>query len=163
PAMLNRKCIDLGRALLRGRYMAAVSAMEHTGIPIDVEMFSRLSWYWSDIQDRLITAIDGDYHVFEGRTFKADRFSHLLAKAGIPWPRPPSGQLDLRDENFRQMAKAYPAVSPLRELRSSLSDLHLGDLAVGQDGRNRCLLSPFRARSSRNQPSNSRYIFGPAV
>jgi len=61
------------------------------------------------------------------------------------------------------MAKACSAVSPLRELRSSLSGLHLGDLAVGKDGRNRCLLSPFRARSSRNQPSNTRYIFGPAV
>ena len=59
--------------------------------------------------------------------------------------------------------QAYPAVSPLRELRSSLSELHLGDLAVGKDGRNRCLLSPFRARSSRNQPSNTRFIFGPAV
>jgi hypothetical protein len=127
-------------------------------------MHSRLCWYWSDIQDRLIAAIDGDYHVFEGRTFKADRFSDWLARGGIPWPRYTSGQLDLRDETFRQMAKVYPAVAPLRELRSSLSELHLGDLAVGsKDGRNRCLLSPFRARSSRNQPSNSRYIFGPSV
>jgi hypothetical protein len=30
--------IDLPRALLRGRYMAAVSAMEHVGVPIDTEM-----------------------------------------------------------------------------------------------------------------------------
>ncbi len=36
------------------------------------------------------------------------------------------------------------------------------DLAVGSDGRNRCLLSPFRARSSRNAPSNARFIFGPS-
>src|SRR5262249_37306397 len=92
-----------------------------------------------------------------------DRFSDWLARAGIPWPRYTSGQLDLRDETFRQMAKVYPAVASLRELRSSLSELHLGNLAVGKDGRNRCLLSPFRARSSRNQPSNSRYIFGPSV
>jgi hypothetical protein len=163
PAMLDKNCIDLPRALLRGRYMAAVSAMEHTGIPIDVETFSRISWYWSDIQDRLIARIDGDYHVFEGRTFKADRFADWLTRAGIPWPRLASGRLDLSDDIFRQMARAYPAVSPLRELRSLLSELHLGDLAVGKDGRNRCLLSPFRARSSRNQPSNTRYAFGPAV
>jgi DNA polymerase I len=57
-AMLDKKSIDLPRALLRGRYMAAVSAMEHTGIPIDTGMFSRLSWHWSDIQDQLIAAID---------------------------------------------------------------------------------------------------------
>jgi DNA polymerase I len=30
--------IDLPRALLRGRYMAAASAIEYTGVPIDVEM-----------------------------------------------------------------------------------------------------------------------------
>src|SRR5258707_14438989 len=32
---------------------------------------------------------------------------------------------------------------------------------VGADGRNRCLLSPFRSRTGRNQPSNTRFIFGP--
>jgi DNA polymerase-1 len=34
---------------------------------------------------------------------------------------------------------------------------------VGRDGFNRCLLSPFRSRTSRNQPSNTKYIFGPSV
>jgi hypothetical protein len=51
----------------------------------------------------------------------------------------------------------------LRELRSSLSDLRLNDLAVGSDGRNRTILSAFRSRTGRNQPSNSKYIFGPSV
>src|SRR5262249_54947648 len=36
PAMLPR--IDLPRALLRGRYMAAAAAMEHNGVPIDRPM-----------------------------------------------------------------------------------------------------------------------------
>jgi DNA polymerase I-like protein with 3'-5' exonuclease and polymerase domains len=46
-------------------------------------------------------------------------------------------------------------------LRQALSELRLNDLAVGDDGYNRCLLSPFSSRTSRNQPSNSKYIFGP--
>jgi DNA polymerase I-like protein with 3'-5' exonuclease and polymerase domains len=54
-------------------------------------------------------------------------------------------------------------VSPLRELRSSLADLRLNDLAVGRDGRNRTILSAFRSTTSRNQPSNSKFIFGPSV
>jgi len=54
-------------------------------------------------------------------------------------------------------------VAPLRELRSALSELRLNDLAVGRDGRNRCLVSAFQARTGRNQPSNSRFIFGPSV
>jgi DNA polymerase I len=41
--------------------------------------------------------------------------------------------------------------------------MRLSDLAVGSDGRNRTLLSAFRARTGRNQPSNTKFIFGPAV
>jgi hypothetical protein len=48
-------------------------------------------------------------------------------------------------------------------LRSSLADLRLNALAVGKDGRNRTLLSPFHARSGRNAPSNTKFIFGPSV
>ena len=44
-----------------------------------------------------------------------------------------------------------------------MSELRLSDLAVGEDGRNRCLLSAFRSRTGRNQPSNSKFIFGPSV
>ena len=61
------------------------------------------------------------------------------------------------------MARAYPAVAPMRELRSALSDMRLADLAVGSDGRNRTILSAFRSRTGRCQPSNTKYIFGPSV
>ena len=58
-----------------------------------------------------------------------------MAELGIPWPLLlDSGQPDLKDTTFRQMAKAHPAVSPYRELRHSLSELRLNDLAVGRDG-----------------------------
>jgi DNA polymerase I len=161
PAMLPG--IDLPRALLRGRYMAAAARMEHNGAPIDMSMLDKLRHHWAPIQGKLIERIDADYHVFEGRTFKLERFEAWLSQVGIPWPRLESGRLDLEDGTFRQMAKIYPAVSPLRELRSSLADLRLNDLAVGHDGRNRTILSAFRARTGRNQPSNSRFIFGPSV
>jgi len=48
-------------------------------------------------------------------------------------------------------------------LRSALSEMRLSDLAVGSDGRNRTLLSAFRSRTGRCQPSNTKYIFGPSV
>jgi DNA polymerase-1 len=69
-AMLPR--IDLPRALLRGRYMAAAAAMEFNGTPIDVSTLQLLQEYWTDIQDDLIRAID-DCGIYDGRTFKADR------------------------------------------------------------------------------------------
>lgn len=155
--------IDLPRALLRGRYMAAASSMEHAGVPIDVPTLELLRRRWDDIQDKLIAAIDADFHVHEGRTFKVQNFARLLAERHIPWPLTEGGHLALGDDTFRQQAKAYPFLSPLRELRSALSDLRLNDLAVGHDARNRAILSAFRARSGRNAPSNSKFIFGPSV
>jgi hypothetical protein len=317
PAMLPR--IDFRRALLRGRYMTAVSRMEWTGIPLDVEALARLRDNWNAIQSRLIAEVDRDYgvfvpagqrplnpdspfgaaviatavaweidahelaavvdslwrderkasaEVFEARraarretgltarrigqiedagsdfvsvrgldvmarelaasypalgigrgydgegyddvdyaarlwdvlrqydeaplrkhdakllrraaelvssfpvgpsnsgptTFSARRWEEYLARMRIPWPRQPNGALALDDETFRQMARAYPAeVAAIRELRHTLSQLRLNDLAAGPDGRNRCLLSPFRSKTGRNQPSNSRFIFGPSA
>jgi hypothetical protein len=74
------------------------------------------------------------------------------------------GSLDLDDKRtFRHQAKAYPEVSALRELRYTLTQLRLNDLAVGQDGRNRASLWPFGARSSRNTPGSSEFIFGPST
>jgi DNA polymerase I len=159
-AMLPR--IDLPRALLRGRYMAAAAAMEHTGTPIDVATWARLREGWTGIQDDLIRAIDV-YGVYDGRAFKSDRWAKLMAALGIPWPRLESGQLDLSDDTFRQMSKSHAVVSPYRELRSALSGLRLNDLAVGNDGCNRTILSAFRSSTGRNQPSNTRFIFGPSV
>jgi hypothetical protein len=51
PKMLPH--IDLPRALLRGRYMAAVAAMERFGIPIDVETFDQLKAHWDALKSRL--------------------------------------------------------------------------------------------------------------
>jgi hypothetical protein len=76
--------IDLPRALLRGRYMAAASAMEFAGTPIDTETLALLRAGWTDIQDQLIAAIDRDYGVYDGRTFKADRFAACSNTMAFP-------------------------------------------------------------------------------
>jgi DNA polymerase-1 len=160
PVMLPH--IDLPHALLRGRYMAAAAGIERNGVPIDLVTLERLKQNWLPIQDQLVSEIDASYGVYEGRTFKADRFGAWLTEKGIPWPRLDSGRLDLGDDTFREMARAYPAVAPLHELRHTLSKMRPSELMVGQDGRNRTMLSAFRARTGRNQPSNTRFIFGPS-
>ena len=155
--------IDWPRALLRGRYMKAVSRIQMNGVPLDEEALARLQAQWHAIQDQLIAELDRDYKVYDGRTFKASRWEEYLVANDIPWLRLKSGRLDLTDDTFREMARAHPQVAPIRELRSALSEMRLASLQVGDDGRNRCLLSPFRARTGRNQPSNSKFIFGPSV
>jgi hypothetical protein len=155
--------IDVPRALLRGRSMVAAARIEAVGIPVDIETHYDIVEHWDAVKDALIDRVDASFGVYVDRTFKRDRFAAYLATNNIPWPRHPSGQLQLDDDSFREMARMQPTVAPLRELRVSLAQLRLSDLAIGRDGRNRCLLSAFQARTSRNQPSTSRFIFGPAV
>jgi DNA polymerase-1 len=150
----------LGGALLRGRYTCAVARMERNGIPIDTITLARLRNGWEAIKMDLIADIDRQYGVFEGSTFVAARFAAYLDRNRIPWPRHPSGQLMLDDDTFRERAKSYPRIAPLRELRHALGKMRLNSVAVGQDGRNRTSLMPFGSKTGRNQPSNSRFIFG---
>jgi DNA polymerase-1 len=165
PVMLPY--IDLPRALLRGRYMGNLAVVESHGVPIDVPLLSLTRKRWTDIQDELIAKIDADYGVYEGRSFREERFEAFLARHNIPWPRTESGRLDLDDSKrhtFREMAKMYPIISPLRELRNALATMRLfDDLQIGEDGRNRALMSAFLTKTSRNQPSNALFIFGTAT
>ena len=156
--------INVPQALLRGRYACAVARMEGTGIPVDVGAWETLKTNWEPIQDKLIGHVDdgGQYGVYEGRTFKADRMEQYVLRNRIEWPHLESGKLALDDETFKVMAEAHPQVEPLRQLRQSLFQMRLADFSIGDDGRNRVLLSPFASRTGRNQPSNSKFIPGAA-
>ncbi len=98
-------------------------------------------------------------------TFSTARFAEYLTRAGIPWPRLDSGSLALDDDTMKEMARAYPdAIGPLRDvLRLHRGELKRIELTVGTDGRNRYMLSAFSSKTSRNQPSNTKCIFGPSA
>jgi hypothetical protein len=162
PAM--ERHLDLARAVVcRGRYMSAVARMEWAGVPIDTETLSRLRDSWELIKDRLIDEINPRFNVYVDGVFKRHRWAQWLFRAGISWPKYPSGELILEDDTFREMARSNADVALMRELRHSLDEFKLEGLTVGSDGRNRTLLSPFGASSSRNTPSNTKFIFGPSV
>ena len=152
--------LDLPRALLRGRYNIALAIMESTGVPIDFELYQELCIHWDSIKTKLIEDINQDYGVYLNGTFKEALFEEYLGKQNIRWPRLASGRLALDDETFKTMAKTFPILAPLRNLRDSLGKMRLNALQVGLDGRNRCLLSPFSSITGRNQPSTNKFVFG---
>ena len=154
--------LQFNQALLRGRYMKAVGAMQHRGIPIDLGLLDKLNTNWEDIKLNLIENVDAQYGVYVDGRFKEALFQSYLAREGIPWPRLDSGRLALDRNTFSNMSKRYPTVQPLHELRKTLGRFKLNNLAVGRDGRNRTLLSPLAAKTGRNQPRNAKFIFGPA-
>ena len=154
--------LRLNQALLRGRYMNAVGSMQHRGIPIDLEILQNLDVNWEEIKIDLIETVNQDFGVYSDGVFKEVLFETYLAQQNIAWPRLDSGRLMLDKDTFSSMSKRYPKVQPLHELRKTLSEFKLNKLAVGKDGRNRTLLSPFAAKTGRNQPSTAKFIFGPA-
>jgi DNA polymerase-1 len=154
--------LDLLRALLRGRYMKAVAQMEHTGIPINADAVRQIKTRWPSIRKQFIQDIDADFGVYVGTRFSQKRFRGWLQREGIDWPirDPKTGSLRLDKKTFRTMAQQNPQVEPLRNLRQMLSQFRDFSLPVGLDGYSRTMLSPFRAKTGRNQPSTTKFLFG---
>ena len=158
-----RASLDLGRALLRGRYMGAVARIEAIGIPVDEEATDRLTRAWPAIQERVISLNNQGYGVYRGGRFDSAMFAGWLERRKIAWPLLDSGRLDLGDDAFREMARVHPTVRPLKELRATLANFDPCALTVGRDGRNRTPLRPFASRTGRNQPSAKASVLGTAA
>ena len=78
PVMLPH--IHWKGALLRGRYGNAVAAMQRAGIPVNTKLLNEVVARWSDIQGGIIREIDRDYGVYDGTTFKSDRFEAYIER-----------------------------------------------------------------------------------
>jgi DNA polymerase-1 len=157
---------SLPHALMRGSFMWTIAQQERRGAPVDLPMLSRIRSQWDGMQTDLVMKMDqpfGIYEIEDGKPhWRKDRFAAYVRRNRWSWPTYPDGTLDETDQTFREMGGLYPQVEPLRELRYSLSKLRFNDLAVGSDGRNRTPLWPYGSKTGRNQPSNSKFIFGPA-
>jgi DNA polymerase I len=151
------------QALIRGYYTTAVAEMEHRGLPTDLPTWTRLRDNWDDIKLDVVREVDADFGVYEGTTFRQGLFLQYLATQGITWPRTETGQLSTDDDTFCEMSARYPQLHPLRELHHAMSDLRAAKLAVGPDGRNRLLLSPFGQKTSRNNPKSGPFLLGKSV
>jgi DNA polymerase I len=150
-------------ALVRGYYSAhCIAHMEHVGVPLDVENYHRLDRHWDGIRARLVAQHDPQYRVYDGLRFVTDRFLDYLVRKDIPWPEHKSGAPDLRDQTFRDMAELYPQLAPLHQLRNTMAKMRLSSIALGADGRNRCLLGQFMCSTGRNAPKAGQFIFGPS-
>lgn len=125
---------------------------------------------WRAVRDAMVPTIDAQYGVYVRNaagdwSFNMECFAAYLARAGIlgDWPRLASGKLDMRRKTFDSMSKGWPQLEDLRQLRFTRDKLRKIKLAVGADGRNRTVLWPFKAKTSRTQPKAAQWMFSPAV
>jgi hypothetical protein len=162
---------DQGVALYHGEFAAVSAVMEHHGVPIDREVFPQLADKdsWRAVRDAMVPVIDAQYGVYvrdrKGDwTFNMERFEALLVREGISgWPRTETGKLKKSRKVFEDMSRGWPQLEELRQLRHARDQMRKVKLAVGSDFRNRTVLWPFKAKTSRTQPKASLWIFSPAV
>jgi hypothetical protein len=162
---------SLDAALHWGEFAAVSAVMEHRGVPIDLEICRQLQdkAAWAFVRDALVSKIDAQYGVYvRGKDgdwhFSVAQFEQYLARVGIAWPRhETTDKLDLRTRTFDGMAKAWPELESLRQLRHARNKMRRIKLAVGPSGRNRTVLWPFQSKTGRTQPKASQWIFSPAV
>jgi len=152
--------IDLDRALIRGRYMAAVTEMEWAGVPLDTQGLATVLQQKDGLESCLVAAVNQNYDVFDNRKFAVSRFERYLQHHGIAWPRHQSGHLKLDQDTFKERSDVFPILKPICDVRQTITGLKKNRLVVGSDGRNRTWLNPFGSRTGRNQPSSNRFIFG---
>jgi DNA polymerase I len=157
---------SLPHATMRAKFMWCVAQQERRGVPLDLPMLTRLREHWDGMQSELVREMDTPFGIYEfedGKPhWRKQRFVDYVSRNNMSWPAYADGTLDERDQTFREMEGRYPHIGPLRELRYSVSKLRLNDLAVGNDARNRALLGAYGSKTARNQPSNAKYVFGPA-
>ena len=77
----------------------------------------------------------------------------------IRWIAKP-GRRSLAKDPLKELAQRDDYFEPLRELNKTLAHMKQANLIVGSDNRNRTWQQPFKSKTGRNQPSNSKHIMG---
>jgi DNA polymerase I len=150
------------QACWRGRFMAAVSRVEATGVPIDVALWRRFELNAPFLRGLVIEKYDQRFQVFEGGHFSHARFEKFLSREGLraTWPRTATGRASMDEETLDRMAEGRPIVADLKRFLDVLERVAKLGLTIGSDGRNRGSLFPFGAKTGRNTPSSRKHIFG---
>jgi DNA polymerase I len=155
---------DLRRALLRGRYAWAVALMQQRGVPIDMPLYSWVTSRLEVIGEEVRNALNSRYGVYRADgSFDQARFRDYLIRENIAFPLDDAGRPLMDEDTWRDVVKYAPQLRELHQYRQTFeSTKNVGLLSIGPDGRNRAMLSQFRARTGRNQPSTTKFAFGPS-
>jgi DNA polymerase-1 len=144
-------------------YLKAVARMELRCVPFDVATYTRIQASQPAIRREMVKDINKTWPIFEGESFRRDRFLRWCRSVGIEWPCPvspttgkPAHRLD--EDTFKSMETRHPFIAQIRQVRKSFS--HFGNRSLVADpetGRHYYSTSVFRSVTGRNQPRN--FIF----
>src|SRR5260221_11238275 len=105
--------------------------------------------------------------IFIGKTLRPAPTYALIAERDRMMGRPvrypvdrKTGKRSLAKDPLKELAQRDDYFEPMRELNRTLAHMKQANLIVGSDNRNRTWQQPFKSKTGRNQPSNSRHIMG---
>jgi len=153
--------IKLIPALVRGRYATAIAEIEAAGIPIDTIALQRIRGHWHPIQRRIVSRLDTQ-GFYDDLDLQSDRFFDYALRQGVKPLRTSTGRWSASKESFAYVARVLPELQAQCDLRDTLGKMRVEAIAVGADGRHRANLWPFSSKTSRNQPSSTKFIFNAA-
>jgi DNA polymerase I len=168
-AMLKRGHIDLLRAPIRGAFVARLARVEWNGIPIDPNVRKLIEEHFPAIVPDLMDAANRHYgrEIFVGKTLRPTPTYKLIAERDRAMERPvqypvdrKTGKRSLAKDPLKELAQRDNYFETLRELNKTLAHMKQANLIVGSDNRNRTWQQPFKSKTGRNQPSNSKHIMG---
>lgn len=164
PETLSRVDCEPSQILLRGRYSVCAGVVQHTGVPLNGGLVDRFKANWSEIVGRLIDVRRDEFDVIKRRDVDRAKLASWIENNGLDyWPTTATGELSTSNDSLSDLAKVFPIVGQLKEFLYAVRKTKLfEDLSVGSDGVNRYLLGPFASKTSRNQPSSKRAVFGPS-
>ncbi|MEE2739581.1 MAG: DNA polymerase [Planctomycetota bacterium] len=144
----------------RGGYQKAVARTENHGIPLDPQV-DILKQLLPQRLPQLVQEVDLAYGFFNGMRFEETKFASYVEARNINWPITEKTQKYRTDKNtLSDMCKIHPEFLQFKELKKTLIDREIRLTYGRNDYRNRTWLGPYVARTGRNQPSGSEFIFG---
>jgi hypothetical protein len=111
----------------------------------------------------VVDQVNESLDVFDNYALKYAKVAALIGPRAQHWPRTKTGKLVLDKDTLWKMGQVYSDIKMLGETKATLSALQKLDLPIGTDNRNRFGVRPFTAKTGRNAPETSKFIFGQAV
>ena len=144
---------------LRGRYMRSLARVRHYGIPIDVDFLQLFQANWAGILSEIFAQANRCMPVFDGEHLRHDWLADWAQENGVPWPRTITGLCSTNERILRDLASLHPAIGLFKQALTTRSQVRLGELPIGRDGRCRPWLNPFGQKGGRNNPPAREFIF----
>ena len=158
-----RPRIDLLRAPVRGAFMMEIERVRWRGIPIDVSAYRLAEQYASAIASKMRAELNRKLgaEVYFQNVFKRETMFRVMQRNKIPIPiDPKTGKASCATKLIKSMIETYPPLKDYYEDKRMIDAVKNLKLEIGADGRNRFWLNPFGTKTSRNNPSTNRALFG---